>query len=89
MLDWISLDLVLSVLLLVIGSVATIVTMKYKEVMVTLEKLVADYKKAMEDGKLSEEEKKQLAIDALDLITEFVAAFAGLKWMSLIVRRKK
>ena len=89
MLEWISLDLVLSVLLLVVGSLATIVTLKYKEVVNSLEKLISDYKKAMEDGKLTDGEKKQLAIDSLDLITEFVAAFAGLKWMSFIVRRKK
>ena len=89
MLEWISLDLILGILLLLVGSLATIVTLKYRGVMLSIEKLISDYKKAMEDGKLTDGEKKQLAIDSLDVITEFVSALAGLKWLSMIVRRKK
>jgi len=86
--EFMSLDFVLGILLLIVGAFGTIVTMKYREVVASIENFIAEYKEAMKDGKLTKKEKEDLALAILDIATEFVSAITKLKWLSFVVRKK-
>jgi hypothetical protein len=72
--EWITPTTIAYVVILILSGVLGIVTMRWRVVIIELKDFFEKYKVAMEDGRLSKQEKEMLVKEGFEVIMSFIKA---------------
>jgi hypothetical protein len=76
--EWITPTTIAYVVILILSGVIGVVTMRWRVVIIELKDFFEKYKVAMEDGRLSKQEKEMLVKEGFDVVMALIKALLKL-----------